>query len=676
MGCTGDRFVAPLVAMTELPSLRALPVIASAPPSLRAHPRHCERSEAISELVILRSPTILVWPLLLMNPVSKQLYVVFLLMAVLAVPAARADWINLTGSETAPNIAEIYVLDDRVHVKLEVYVGDLDKFADLVPDDWLRDASGRESLEERLERFSREGLQFVTDAGEQLIAEVVTIEPRLRVDRQSPFAGMINPITRARVPDAPADKRVLYVELDYPFEGKPGSLEFIPPLDEDGNIASATIGFIAYHKSVPVIDFRYLGAPAHLTLDWSDPWYSKFKNVNLKRHHASALMTFLYVEPYEVRHEILTRVKDLEEWMDLGLRGDEFIEIDELEPLKQRIGEFMMSRNPVLIDGEAVDPILDRTNYVTVGIKGIQILEVPERLEISTAIVGVILTYITDGIPQEVTVDWELFTDQVQRVPATSTDPAGPLPTYVTADDNVHTWTNYLKNYTLPTVETVAVAGSIGQLEIPVASAGGGALLLLLLVVIASRRKHGASLRLPAIAAGVLVAASAAAWPFARVSVDRPTALAGTLETEQSVALVETVLRNVYRAFDFREEDDVYDKLALVVSGDLLADIYLQSRQSLAVQQAGGAQAKVKELEIREAIATRRDEGDLGYDIRAQWTAMGTVGHWGHTHIRQNLYDAILTVESIDGVWKITGMEVLEETRIDPNAPATAATAP
>ena len=34
----------------------------------------------------------------------------------------RADWINLTGSETAPNIAEIYVLDDRVHVKLEVYV--------------------------------------------------------------------------------------------------------------------------------------------------------------------------------------------------------------------------------------------------------------------------------------------------------------------------------------------------------------------------------------------------------------------------------------------------------------------------------------------------------------------------------------------------------------------------
>ena len=601
---------------------------------------------------------------------SKTLAYVCLAVVTLVATPSRADWINLTGSETAPNIAEIYVLDDRVHVKLEVYIGDLDKFDDLVPDDWLRDASGRASPEERLERFSREGLQFVTDKGEQLIARAVTIEPRLRVDRQSPFAGMINPITRARVPDAPEDKRVLYVELDYPFEEKPKSLQFIPPLDEDADIASATIGFITYHKSVPVIDFRYLGAPAHLTLDWSDPWYSKFRNVNLKRHHASALMTFLYVEPYEVRHEILTRVKDLEEWMDLGLRGDEFIEVDELEPLKQRIGEFMLARNKVQIDGEDGNPILDRTNYVTVGIKGIQIVELPERMEISTAIVGVILTYITDGIPQEVTVDWELFTDQVQRVPATSTDPAGPLPTYVSPDDNVHTWTNYLKNYKIPTVAEVSVAGSLGTVEIPAVSTASGALGLIALSFLLGRLRTGGDKRWPLIATVVLGAGVLAAWPHARLSIDRPAALAGTLDAESTNMLVETLLKNVYRAFDFREEDDVYDKLALTVSGELLADIYLQSRQSFAVQQAGGAQAKVQEVAIQEAVATRRDDDGLGYDVRAKWTAMGTVGHWGHTHIRQNLYDAVLTIEAVDGSWKIKGMEVLEESRIDPNAPA------
>ena len=60
-----------------------------------------------------------------------------------------------------------------------------------------------------------------------------------------------------------------------------------------------------------------------------------------------------------------------------------------------------------------------------VALTGIQLLEQPERLEISTAIVGVIIAYITDGMPKEVTVDWELFTDQIQQVPATSVDPAG-----------------------------------------------------------------------------------------------------------------------------------------------------------------------------------------------------------------------------------------------------------
>ena len=44
-----------------------------------------------------------------------------LLLPLFAINApSKADWINLTGAETSPNIAEIYVLDDRVRVALEV----------------------------------------------------------------------------------------------------------------------------------------------------------------------------------------------------------------------------------------------------------------------------------------------------------------------------------------------------------------------------------------------------------------------------------------------------------------------------------------------------------------------------------------------------------------------------
>ncbi len=600
-------------------------------------------------------------------PVSIRIVFVSLLLAALfSFSAAKADWINLTGAETAPNIAEIYVLDDHVKLVLEVYIGDLKTFEELIPDDWLKDLDRqRPALAERLRVFSSKKFQFVTEMGEKLPAQLQLVEPRARKDRKSPFAGMINPITRQRVPEAPADKRVLYAELVDPFKEKPKELTIIPPMDEEGR-ALVTIGFIAYHKAVPIIDFRYLGAAAHVTLEWEDPWYTKFDNPNLKRHHKSALMSFLYVEPYEVRHEILTRVKDLEHWMDLGLRGDEYIEPDELAALKQRIGEFLLHKNEVRIDGEALKPILDRTNYVKLALTGIQLIENPERLEISATIVGVIIAYITDGLPQEVTVDWELFTDQIQRVPVTAIDPAGPLKSYVEPQDNVHTWTNFLKNYQLPTVEAVAVAGSLGRVNVPVGSLAFLAILLPVGWQITRRRQRGKSVTVPIVATVALLGASLAAYPYAQVSVAKPTAIAASLEGEPAQVLLHTLLKNVYRAFDFREEEDVYDKLALSVSGDLLASIYLQNRKSFAVQKAGGAQAKVKQVAILDVAAEKISDRPLAFAFKSKWTAMGTVGHWGHVHTRKNLYDAIVTVEAVEGNWKITNLELLEEKRVDP----------
>jgi len=150
------------------------------------------------------------------------------------------------------------------------------------------------------------------------------------------------------------------------------------------------------------------------------------------------------------------------------------------------------------------------------------------------------------------------------------------------------------------------------------------------------------------------------------VAVLRPAAIAGSLQPDQARELLQVLLKNVYRAFDFREEEDVYDRLAISVSGDLLADIYLQNRRSFSIQKAGGAQAKIDSVEIQEAVAERLDDRPLGYAIRGRWAAQGAVGHWGHIHSRRNQYDAVVTVEAVDGAWKITDLEVLEEQRVDP----------
>ena len=258
----------------------------------------------------------------------------------LVASTALGDWLNLTGAQSAFNIAEIYIEDNQVRLVLEIYVNDIDKFVDLLPDEWLKQL-GKDSppMQERMQRFSTDGFQVVVGDQQRLMAELKLVAPRMRSERPNPFAGSINPYTRQPIPGPPKDKRVLYAELVYPFETQPREITFIPPLGPAGN-PSASIGFIAYHKDVPIVDYRYLSEPAKLSLDWQDPWYSKFENKALKRWQQSGILTFLYIEPFEVRHETLVRVKDMATWMDLGLRGDEYIEIDEFEPLKKRIGEF------------------------------------------------------------------------------------------------------------------------------------------------------------------------------------------------------------------------------------------------------------------------------------------------------------------------------------------------
>ena len=138
------------------------------------------------------------------------------------------------------------------------------------------------------------------------------------------------------------------------------------------------------------------------------------------------------------------------------------------------------------------------------------------------------------------------------------------------------------------------------------------------------------------------------------------------ISKDDGKTIVQSLLKNVYRSFDFREEEDVYDKLAISVSGTLLNDVYLQSRKSMIIEQAGGAQAKVKQTEVQDVDVkeSRKLKGAL--DVRTNWTAIGSVGHWGHIHTRQNVYDAILTLIVEDGSWKINDIELLDQKRVDP----------
>jgi len=313
-------------------------------------------------------------------------------------------------------------------------------------------------------------------------------------------------------------------------------------------------------------------------------------------------------------------------------------------------------------------PILDSVSFVKYSTTASTFVVQPEQLPINTAMVGVIITYLTEGLPQQVTNEWDLWSDHIQKVPTDAIDPAGGLPSYVTPEDNVLTWTNFLKTYVPPTVTKIEVDESLTSVKIPLASA-----LCLLAVVplgwqIGKRRKNVRSIGLHIGLAVVLIAGSVLLYPFLKVAVAKPAVLAPKMTDANAVTVLNSLLKNVYRSFDFREEEDVYDRLATSVSGNLLSEIYLQNRKSLVVTQAGGARARVKEVEILEVDVNQLDDHPLGRLFHARWTATGTVGHWGHIHMRKNQYEANITVEPVGGAWKITGLELLEEKRIDPYA--------
>jgi hypothetical protein len=583
-----------------------------------------------------------------------QVLVIILLAAVGAPSRVQADWMNLTGAETAPNIAEITIEDDRVRLVLEVYIGDLETFHDLIPDDLLSDTeSERPTLEERLRRFSSETFRFVTDGGAVLPAELKLAEPRLRKDRFSPFAGMINPSTRQRVPEPPADKRVLYAEIEYPFAERPETLTIVPPLDDEG-VALVNTGFIAYHKAVPIIDFRYLSAPATVTLDWKDPWYTRFESPGLKRHHKSALMSFLYVEPNEVRHEVLARIRDLEEWMDLGLRSADSIEPDEWDGLMARVGAFLLTKNPVAIDGRPAEPVLARANFVTVGLRGIQVVEEPQRLDVSTAILGVILTYATDGMPNEVTVDWELFTDQIQRVPASTIDPAGPFRSFADPDDRIIAWQNHLIDYRAPTVEAVPL-GPGQHLRLPVP-----ALALLLLSIGAGGLAVKPRLLSRKAWIGAAVAGFLGAGLLSSVAVyEIQNPFAGPPDDEAAAKIVAQLASNLHNALQLREESKLQDAIALNVAPQNLDEVLPEARRALAIEIQGGGAARVDSVDD---VVVRDIESLDGGGFRAltEWRADASAGHWGHLHQRRMRFSALMEMQPVESAWKLTGLTVVD----------------
>ena len=544
---------------------------------------------------------------------------------ILWAPYIRADWMNLTGAETSENIVEIYILDDHVKVKLEVYVGDLEKFEELVPDEWLKDSVGgsgnkRPSLEQRMHTFATKRLQFVTDKGVKLPAKLELLEARQRVDRVSAYAGMINPTTRQRIREAPADKRVLYAEIVYPFakndsdqEGiqKPESLQIIPPLDERG-IVTASIGFVAYHQAVPITDFRFLGQPAKLNLNWQDPWYTKFENKNLTRHHKYPLMLYLYVEPRQVRLESLLRINDISELTGFVVDSQRSAE-DKRQQLQQHIKKYYADNGSVQIDGVLLKPDSVRVEFLTVSLKGLKVIENTSSVDESSLLVGISQQFFIAALPQKIESSWQFFNQRIDRIPVTVTDPAGPFMSLIDKDDPEFGWQNFLKKYSDAVIAPVEV-------------------------------DTGWNINIPYVGKTKIVNQIP--------------------DQAQALNIVGGVLENVRVAFIEKEPAKFSRALGKVFSETVTTDEFDGLQKELAKlfspKVTGGALGAVQVFNDVEIVNVSELTNAAGFRTTISGSANISAKHWGHIDQRQITFQLLLDLIEENKQWRLADLTVID----------------
>ena len=560
---------------------------------------------------------------------------------------ARADFISLVKADECETIIEVFIEEGQIRVTYEIGLIDWKYFKEIVPGDLLSEEL-QKYIESQGKNYFFNHVFTVNVDGKNLIGKIARQEVMPRKYRASLYTGVVNKNNKV-------SKEMLFVEIIYPLTNKPKKVVITPPIERGNKQTRANIGFVTYHKNIPVNDLRYLGQSVSLNLDWKDPWYSRFDNINLRRHHQSSLMSFLYVDPYEVRHEVLVRVKDLEEWINLGYEMDDTIEVEDQDALKEKISTFLVKRNIVTIDGKGGQPIIDKIHFVKWSLAGIQIQEIKEPMDYSSAVIGVIFAYPHDSIAQNISINWDMFSEKIKIVPNVATDPAGPMPYNLRPDDNVLVWQNFMKKYKLPAISEVEVSHA----KVPVLYLVALIFIIFgLLKVIKNYKRNSLKFGL-VILLGVFFIGLGS---YFKQSISIPFMQQSSFSKPEASSVISHLLKNTYRAFDFREESDIYDKLAISNDENLLAELYIQTKKSMVLESQGGIQVKVKDVEVTdvEEVSSNAD----GISFKCKWIVKGDVGHWGHIHSRTNQYEAILHIKPENNVWKLNDIDIIEEVRL------------
>lgn len=213
--------------------------------------------------------------------------------------------------------------------------------------------------------------------------------------------------------------------------------------------------------------------------------------------------------------------------------------------------------------------------------------------------------------------------------------------------------------------DRVVTEAALGTVRIPLAAL----LVAIGAVLLWPKRRRGLA------ELGIEVRRSAVHWialavafyliPLGTVSIHNPLYHPHAPEGEDARRVVESVLSNTYSAFNIADEEDLYRELAQNVTGNLVEDLYLDSRRRLRAGTRQGAEVTVRDvsvLDLGQSVAGVDGPSGFSYDCR--WVVTARVRHLQHVHHRQNIYSGVLTIRVDGDRWKIAGVDLRSEDRV------------
>ena len=562
--------------------------------------------------------------------------------------------------------AQAFVTASRVRMRIQLFAEDLFLFQELEPDD--QDVIDADQLQRGLDQhrdFLLDKVQILDASGKALPSDVTDLQPF-----DIPEEGI-----------AVAELMLFSAtyQLEFTYDDPPEFLTFQQNISDESFIFPSEMK-ITIHQAgteLTVRDSLKPGKSKTVRFDWAgsqpgddssdaewDAWFEKQREATLGITSYSSVYSFIYVEPAEVRHEVLIPLATLKEILHLKHADPAFITVEEQAGVRDLIEDWLGSGNPTMINRQMVRPEFTRVDFYGLDLKDFARQAEAREVSLANGRAGIIMTYRpkSDDI-KSVTLAWDEFSSALRKVEAVVfTGEKGlqkfEFSRFKKPEENEFKW-KANPAFTRAAIENVAAVYP-AQPQVVFSPAG----LALLLVAAISWFVVPKKARFLSF---LLMVAAFAVWPVQQMQFDSPFEEVETVSASTAEAAFQQLHAGMYRALDFGTEGRIYEVLETNVDGQLLEDLYLQLRESLRMKEQGGAVARVQSIErlegglVPSTAASAKEVAWPGFQYRSTWTVSGTVEHWGHIHERNNKFSALFTIQEDEGDWKITDLQMEEQ---------------